>query len=420
MSDPSEPPSQNPPPTEESFAALFEASEKKHGLRKISVGDVVSGRVIAFDDTTVFVAVGDKGEATIDAAEFRDPASGEVRIAIGDQIEATVVDDGSRSGAPVLRRTIGRHGHIAAELEQALAHELPIEGLVTAEVKGGYEVQIGSTRAFCPGSQIDSRRGGERVPASEYVGQKLQFRVTKIEQGGRNVVVSRRALLEAEAEQAAARTWERLHVGAVLEGTVSSLRDFGAFIDLGGVDGMIHVSELSHGRVAHPSEVLSVGQTVAVQVIKIADTPDSRGRRQIGLSLKALEADPWSTVGEHFPVGASVTGTVRRLEPFGAFVEITPGLEGLVHISKITTDRRLSHARQALTVGQKVEVTVLAIDTEQRRISLSMVERVIREREVAERADREDQKRALAEINKPRSLGTLGDLIEAARKKTGK
>jgi small subunit ribosomal protein S1 len=418
MTDPSQPPSRNPPPADESFAALFAASEKKGKVRKISVGDLVSGRVIACTDATVFVAIGDKGEATIDAGEFRDSSTGELRIAVGDEIEATVVDDGSRSGAPVLRRTMGRHGHIAAELEQALAHELPIEGLVTAEVKGGYEVQIGSTRAFCPGSQIDSRRGGgERVPASEYVGRKLPFRVTKIEQGGRNVVVSRRALLEAEAEAAAARTWETLRVGAVLSGTVSSVRDFGAFVDLGGVEGMIHVSELSHARVAHPSEVLSPGQTVEVQVIKIAEVPDSRGRRQIGLSLKALAADPWSTVAERFSPGTHASGTVRRLEPFGAFVEISPGLEGLVHISKITTDRRLSHPRQALAVGQAVEVTVLAVDTAQRRISLSMVERVKSEREAAERADREDEKRALAEINKPRSLGTLGDLLDAAKRK---
>lgn len=417
MSNPAEPPSRNPPPADESFAALFAASEKKGRTRKIAVGDVVSGRVIACNDSTVFVAIGDKGEATIDAAEFRDSSTGEIRIAVGDEIEATVVDDGSRSGAPVLRRTIGRHGHIAAELEQALAHGLAVEGLVTAEVKGGYEVQIGSTRAFCPGSQIDSRRGGERVPASEYVGRKLKFNVTKIEQGGRNVVVSRRALLEAEAEAAAERTWERLKVGAVLTGVVSSVRDFGAFVDLGGVEGMIHVSELSHARVAHPSEALSVSQTVEVQVIKIADTADSRGRRQIGLSLKALAADPWSTVAERFPVGAHASGTVRRLEPFGAFVEIAPGLEGLVHISKITTDRRLSHPRQVLSVGQVAEVTVLAIDTAQRRISLSMVERAIRDREVAERQDREDEKRALAEINRPRSLGTLGDLLDAAQKK---
>jgi len=417
MTDPSEPPSKNPPPADESFAALFAASEKKGRARRIAVGDRVSGRVIARDDSTVFVAIGDKGEATIDAAEFRDPSTGEIRVAVGDEIEATVVDDGARSGAPVLQRTIGRHGHIAAELEQALAHELPIQGLVSAEVKGGFEVQIGGTRAFCPGSQIDSRRGGERIPASEYVGRKLEFRVTKIEQGGRNVVVSRRVLLEAQADEAAARTWETLRVGAVLTGTVSSVRDFGAFVDLGGVEGMIHVSELSHGRVAHPSEVLSVGQTVEVQVIKIADAPDARGRRQIGLSLKALAADPWSTAAERFPAGAHAAGTVRRLEPFGAFVEIAPGLEGLVHISKITTDRRLSHPRQALNVGQEVEVTVLAVDPAQRRVSLSLVERAIRDREAAERADREDEKRTLAEINKPRSLGTLGDLLAAAKAK---
>ena len=408
-------------PTDESFSTLFAASEQKSAAQKIAVGDVVSGKVIALSQSTVFVAIGDKSEATIDAAEFRDSTTNEIRIAVGDTIEATVVDDGSLSGTPILRRSIGshggRHGHIAAELEQALAHELAVEGMVSAEVKGGFEVQIGSTRAFCPGSQIDSRRGGERVAASEYIGQRLKFRVTKIEQGGRNVVVSRRALLEAEAESAAERTWEQMRVGAVLSGTVSSLRDFGAFVDLGGVEGMIHVSELSHARIAHPSDVLAVGQTVEVQVIKIADTTDSRGRRQIGLSLKALAADPWTMLAERFPVGANVPGIVRRLEAFGAFVEIAPGVEGLVHISKITTGRRLSHPRQALTLGQAVEVTVLAVDPAQRRVSLSLVERANRERDAAERADRAEEKRVLAEVNQPRSLGTFADLLPAAKKK---
>jgi len=408
-------------PTDESFSTLFAASEQKSAAQKIAVGDVVSGKVIALSQSTVFVAIGDKSEATIDAAEFRDSTTNEIRIAVGDTIEATVVDDGSLSGTPILRRSIGshggRHGHIAAELEQALAHELAVEGMVSAEVKGGFEVQIGSTRAFCPGSQIDSRRGGERVAASEYIGQRLKFRVTKIEQGGRNVVVSRRALLEAEAESAAERTWEQMRVGAVLSGTVSSLRDFGAFVDLGGVEGMIHVSELSHARIAHPSDVLAVGQTVEVQVIKIADTTDSRGRRQIGLSLKALAADPWTMLAERFPVGANVPGIVRRLEAFGAFVEIAPGVEGLVHISKITTGRRLSHPRQALTLGQAVEVTVLAVDPAQRRVSLSLVERANRERDAAERADRAEEKRVLAEVNQPRSLGTFADLLAAAKKK---
>jgi small subunit ribosomal protein S1 len=156
---------------------------------------------------------------------------------------------------------------------------------------------------------------------------------------------------------------------------------------------------------------------VEVQVVKIADTTDSRGRRQIGLSLKALAADPWTTVAERFPAGAHVPGTVRRLESFGAFVELTPGVEGLVHISKITTGRRLAHARQALTVGREVEVTVLAVDPAQRRISLSMVERAERERDAAERAEREEEKRVLAEINRPRSLGTFADLLAAAKKK---
>jgi small subunit ribosomal protein S1 len=408
------PPADDPISPDEDFAALFAASEQKRAP-KIAVGDVVSGRVIALTASTVFVAVGDKGEATIDAAEFRDPATGEVGVVVGDEVEATVVDDGSASGTPVLRRMMGRHGHIAAELEQAFASELPIEGIVTAEVKGGFEVQIGSTRAFCPGSQIDSRRGGERVAASEYIGRRFPFRVTKIEQRGRNVVVSRRALLEAEAEEAAARTWEKLEVGAVLNGTVRSIRDFGAFVDLGGVEGMVHVSELGYARVAHPADVLAVGQTVDVQVLRIGE-PDERGRRQIALSLKALAADPWKSVAEKFPVGSTVSGTVRRLESFGAFVEIAPGVEGLVHISKITTDRRLAHARQALTAGQAVEVTVLAIDLEQRRLSLSMTARAQREKDQAERAEREDEQRTLAEINQPRSLGTLGDLLAAAKK----
>ena len=416
MSKPVRPPTDLIAPDED-FAALFAASEEKQAP-KIAVGDVVSGRVIAMSPSTVFVAIGNKGEAAIDAAEFRDPETSEMRVAVGDEVEATVVDDGSDSGTPVLRRMMGRHGHIAAELEQAFASELPIEGLVTAEVKGGFEVQIGSTRAFCPGSQIDSRRGGERVTASEYIGKRFAFCVTKIEQRGRNVVVSRRMLLEAEAEAEAARTWERLKVGVVLSGTVRSLRDFGAFVDLGGVEGMIHVSELGYARVAHPSDVLAVGQTLETQVLRIGE-PDARGRRQIALSLKALAADPWKTVAEKFPVGATVPGTVRRLESFGAFVEIGAGIEGLVHVSKITGERRLSHPRQALAAGQAVEVTVLSIDMEQRRLSLSMTARAKKERDACERAEREDEQRTLAEINQPRSLGTLGDLLAAAKNKKG-
>src|SRR5262245_50949841 len=251
-----------PPADDEDFAALFAESEKARPReRRPGVGDVVRGRVIAVSASAVFVAVGDKAEATIDLSEFRDPATGEAQIREGDEIEATVVDDGSRSGSIVLKRVAGRGGHVPGELEQAYAHGIAIEGLVTGENKGGYDVQIGSVRAFCPGSQIDRRR----TEGAQYVGQRFAFRVTKLEAGGRNVVVSRRQLLEEEAATQARAVWAELRMGATVAGTVTSLRDFGAFVDLGGVDGLIHVSELGHGRAAHPSEVLQVGQRVEAQ-----------------------------------------------------------------------------------------------------------------------------------------------------------
>ncbi|HVO28124.1 MAG TPA: S1 RNA-binding domain-containing protein [Candidatus Margulisiibacteriota bacterium] len=399
---------------DEDFAALLAASEtaqSKHG--KIALGDLVRGRVIAIGQTSAFVGIGAKGEATIDLAEFRNPESGELTLAVGDQIEATVVDDGSGGGAVVLKRSLGRGGHLPAELEQALAHRIPVEGLVTGENKGGFDVQIGSLRAFCPASQIDRRRG----ESAQYIGQRFRFRVTKIESGGRNVVVSRRELLEEEAAAQAAQTWERLHVGAVVQGTVTSVRDFGAFVDLGGVEGLIHVSELGHGRVGHPSDVLTVGQLVEVQVVKIDPADAAPGaRRQVGLSMKALAPDPWTTAVDRFPIGTTVRGIVRRLEAFGAFVEIAPGVDGLVHVSKLVLDRRVSHPRQAVSVGQEVEVTVLAVDAAKRRISLSMVEQVRQEQEAAKARERAETAVVVAQSAERQSLGSFADLLAASRK----
>lgn len=208
---------------DDDFAALLAESEAA-ARQQLTVGEPVRGRVIALGGGSAFVEIGGKGEAVIDLGEFLDPTTGQPAVAVGDQIEATVVDDGRRSGTVVLKRTVGRGGHVPGELEQALAHGIAVEGLVTAEVKGGFQVQIGAVRAFCPGSQIDRRRG---EPAA-YVGQRLRFRVTKIEGGGRNVVVSRRLLLDEEAAQQAAETWERLEVGSIVSGRVSSVRDFGA------------------------------------------------------------------------------------------------------------------------------------------------------------------------------------------------
>src|SRR5438874_3904109 len=204
---------------EEDFAALFAASEgARTRERRLAAGDVVRGRVIAVGAAAAFVSVGGKAEATIDLGEFRDPATGEVQLHEGDEIEATVVDDGARSGSIVLKRVAGRGGHVPGELEQAFAHGIAIEGLVTGENKGGYDVQIAGMRAFCPGSQIDRRR----IEGAQYVGQRFSFRITKLEGGGRNVVVSRRQLLEDEAAEQARAVWADPRVGAVVAGTVAS------------------------------------------------------------------------------------------------------------------------------------------------------------------------------------------------------
>jgi small subunit ribosomal protein S1 len=394
----------------EDFASMLAASEAQ-ATQRLAVGESVRGRVIAVGGSSAFVEIGGKGEAVIDLGEFIDPETGAPSLAVGDQIEATVVDDGRTSGTVQLKRTVGRGGHVPGELEQAHAHGIAVEGVVSAEVKGGYQVQIGSVRAFCPGSQIDRRRG----EPTEYVGQRLRFRVTKIEGGGRNVVVSRRVLLDEEAAQQAVQTWERLQVGNVLQGRVTSVRDFGAFVDLGGVEGMIHISEIAHGHVAHPSELLQPEQVVEVKVLKV-EPAEAGGRARIALSLRALAPDPWDSVGARFPVGATVPGTVRRLENFGAFVEIAPGLDGLVHVSKMALDRRVAHPRQVVSIGDTVQVTVQAVDPAQRRISLSMVEAARRERDGQESSARRETESTLGQMNERRSLGTFADLLATSKR----
>jgi small subunit ribosomal protein S1 len=397
---------------EEDFAALLAESEAAEKRRpRIRAGDVVRGRVVAVGAQSAFVAIGAKAEAVIDLAEFRDAETGEPRIAVGDLVEATVTDDGSRSGSIVLKRTLGRGGHVPGELEQALELAIAVEGLVTAQNKGGFDVQIAGQRAFCPAGQIDVRRND---PA-QYVGQHLRFRVIKIEAGGRNLVVSRRQLLEEEAAAKAAETWKRLEVGAVVSGTVTSLRDFGAFVDIGGVEGLVHVSELGYGHAAHPGEILEVGQTVEAQVVKLEPDPTT-GRGRVGLSLRALLPDPWLTAVERFPVGAAVSGRVRRLESFGAFVEIAPGLEGLAHVSRLALDRRVSHPRQVVAVGDEVEVTVVSVDPEKRRIGLSMVESGRRARDAAELAESRENADLLARSKEAKSFGTLAELLAASKK----
>src|SRR5262249_44373637 len=275
-----------------------------------------------------------------------------------------------------------------AELEQAAALGLPVEGLVTAVNKGGVEVTVSGVRGFCPISQLDVRHVED---AASFVGQRLVFKITRYE--AKNLVLSRRALLEEEQRRAAAATPERLVPGAVLRGKASPGKDYGAFVDLGGIGGMVHVSELGFARVTHPKDVLSVGQEVEVAVLRVDRSDDARKPEKVALSLKSLAKDPWDEAAERFPEGARATGTVARVEAFGAFVELAPGVEGLVHVSEM--------GPRKLKRGETVRVAVLGLDRERRRISLGLAQ------EGDEPGD------AIPAPAAPQRLGTLADLLKS-------
>jgi small subunit ribosomal protein S1 len=342
-----------------------------------AVGKKVSGTVLSTSDEWVFIDLGAKSEGRIAATELRD-AEGNLTVKEGDKVEATVTGTDPESGALILKRKAGGKGkrpaEVVPEIRQAYENNLPVEGLVTGLNKGGAEVQLYGMRAFCPLSQLDLRYVED---PQKFVGERLTFKVNRLEEGNRggrgpNIVLSRRQLLEEEQQAKAAETREKLQIGAVLRGKVTSLTTYGAFIDLGGIEGMLHVSEIGHTRTAHPQDVFKVGDEVEVQVIKIEKGKDEKRPERISLSRRSLERDPWRDAAERFPEGTEVTGRVVRLESFGAFVELAPGLEGLVHISEMGAGRRLNHSREAVQLGQDVQVRVLGVDTTRRRISLSM------------------------------------------------
>lgn len=354
---------------ESSGSGSEEQQQQQQQNRAPEIGEKVRGRILSIGETTAFVDLGGKSEGVIEVAQLKDGA-GNLTVTVGDELEATVTGTDPETGSLVLRRKAARGQDVALELRQALETGVPVEGVVTAINKGGAEVQVSGMRAFCPLSQLDLRYVEN---PQQFVGQRLTFRVSRIEPGKTrpNIVLSRRALLEEEAETKASETRSRLQVGTVLKGKVTSLTSYGAFVDLGGLEGMLHVSEIGYSRLAHPGEVLNVGDEVEVQIIKVETGKDER-RPRISLSRRSLERDPWSDVADQFPEGTELTGKVMRLESFGAFVEIAPGIEGLVHISEMGANRRLNHARDAVQAGQEVQVRVLGVDPGKRRISLSM------------------------------------------------
>ncbi len=354
---------------EQSFAELFEESTK-HREKRFSPGDVVSGKVIKVGKENVFIDLGGKSEGTADLQEFRDE-EGNLKVKEGDRVELKVVS--VRKGIQLSRSIKARGAEALEMLQDAQRNQIPVEGRVAAVNRGGFDIDLSGLRAFCPISQIDLAYCEK---PEEHLNARYQFRITDIAEKGRNIVVSRRALLQEEQEKKAQETLARIQPGIELEGKVTRLADFGAFVDIGGIEGMVHVSEVSHARLKHPSEAVSPGQIVRVKVLKME--PDKKGRQKIALSMKALEPEIWE-IGFPFKEGDVISGKVTRLMDFGAFVEVAPGVEGLVHISEIGYEK-IPHPSRVLQEGQPVDVHVQKIDFENRRLSLSIKGAAIKQR----------------------------------------
>jgi small subunit ribosomal protein S1 len=376
----------------------------------VSVGEKLDAKIVSIGKDHVFLDIGIRAEGLLLRAEVE--RDGELTVAVGDRLPVFTV--GARDGAVMCARRLGAAtggpgdrrddaAAVLAQIKDAYDAGMPIEGSVKEVNKGGFSVSVLGQRAFCPVSQID-RVYCEKP--DEHLGRTYAFVIMRFEEDGRNIVLSRRAILEREAEETAKVALEQMHEGDVVEGEVTSLQKYGAFVDVGGVEGLVHVSELSHTRIGHPDEVLSKGQRVRVQIKEI-----DRGRGKISLSLKSLLDDPWNEALASLSAGRIAEGKVSRLAAFGAFVELYPGVEGLVHVSQMAEDRRVNNPREMVSPGAKVRVRVIEIDPDRRRISLALVdENAEEEREATE------EFRASAASHK-RGMGTLGDLLGASLKK---
>lgn len=348
---------------EESFAELFEQYSEGGG-DDLNVGDKVAGQVIQVGEATIFVDTGTKLDGVVEKEELLDE-EGNCTVKEGDTVELYVV--GKDSGGIKLSRALSGVGGLAM-LEEAKAGNLPVEGHVESTCKGGFNVTVMQRRAFCPVSQIDNRFVEN---PEEYVGSTFEFLITKLEQRGRNIVISRRDLLERETAQAMESFTEQTQVGDEVEGVVKRLAPFGAFVEImPGLDGLVHISQISHGRIGHPEEAVTVGQKVKAKVTRYEH--DDKGRLKISLSMKELAQDPWDTITATFSEGDKITGKVVRLADFGAFVEIAPGIDGLVHVSEMSYTQRVHKPSDFVQEGQEVAVKIKSIDTESRRIGLSM------------------------------------------------
>ena len=344
----------------ESFAELFEESVANLNLKP---GTMIMGTVIDVNDDFVVVNAGLKSEGTIPKEQFLD-TNGDLEVAIGDQVEVALdaVEDGF--GATRLSREKAKRHHAWLSLEKAFDDQEIITGRINGKVKGGFTVDLGQVRGFLPGSLVDVRP----VRDTAYLeGKDLEFKVIKLDQQRNNVVVSRRAVVEAEYSEERDKLLETLADGLEIKGIVKNLTDYGAFVDLGGVDGLLHITDMAWKRVHHPSEVVEIGDEIAVKVLKF-----DREKMRVSLGLKQMGDDPWVNITRRYPEATRLFGKVTNIADYGAFVEIEEGVEGLVHVSEMDWTNKNIHPSKVVSLGDEVEIMVLDIDEERRRISLGM------------------------------------------------
>ena len=346
--------------TMENFAQLLEES---FTLQEMNPGEVITAEVVAIDQNFVTVNAGLKSESLIDVAEFKN-AQGEIEVKVGDFVTVTIESVENGFGETKLSREKAKRAADWIALEEAMENGDILSGVINGKVKGGLTVMINSIRAFLPGSLVDVRPVKD---TSHFEGKEIEFKVIKLDKKRNNVVVSRRAVLEATLGEERKALLENLQEGTVVKGIVKNITDYGAFVDLGGIDGLLHITDLAWRRVKHPSEVLEVGQEVEAKVLKF-----DQDKQRVSLGMKQLGEDPWSGLTRRYPQGTRLFGKVSNLTDYGAFVEIEQGIEGLVHVSEMDWTNKNVHPSKVVQLGDEVEVMILEIDEDRRRISLGM------------------------------------------------
>ncbi|MEN8258143.1 MAG: 30S ribosomal protein S1 [Thermodesulfobacteriota bacterium] len=395
-----------------SFADMFESSHVE--TSKLEPGQKAEAEVVRVEKEWVFLDIGGKSEGALACSEILDD-DGQPTLKEGDTITAYFL---SADQGQMLFTTKMSGAAALAHLEEVYKGGIPIDGEITKEIKGGFDVKIaGSSRGFCPYSQIALRRVSD---SSQFVGQVLPFVIIEYKENGRNIILSRRALLEEEQEEKKEALKEKLQVGDIVTGTITSIQNFGAFVDIGGIEGLIPVSEISWGRVADIRATLEEGQSVEVSVMKL----DWKANR-FSFSLKATLADPWESVESQFKEGQCLTGVVVRIADFGAFVNLAPGIDGLVHISNLGAGRRINHPREVVGDGQELEIRIDQIDAENKRISLSIPEmerkreEIINKKRAAKQKEpdlREEFDRFSKDKKEPGGgMGTFADLLKGKK-----